>query len=273
MKRKTAFTLIELLVVISIIALLIGILLPALGAAKRTAISIQCLSGLRQMGTAANAFAVNHEGFVPKGWHNVAAMEYLSGSGWETLGQKWSYEFPRIGFDYVLNDTMNMDGLFRCPADASEDVRIVLGDPETEFPASYRVNMSNGHEMDKLAMNIERMSHPSQAIYIVDGNSRNDAGDLSLSHHFATFESSGSWKHVSKNHDELVAFRHEGNSNSQSKSFNVNYMDGHAGSVGWGESWESFGKSANGFDKNLWRSEYIELKYTGAVGSVPLNFE
>lgn len=62
--RHHAFTLIELLVVISIIALLIGILLPALGAARDSARNVQCLSQIRQMGQAANAFAVDHKGYV-----------------------------------------------------------------------------------------------------------------------------------------------------------------------------------------------------------------
>ena len=55
------FTLIELLVVISIIALLVGILLPALGAARRTAQNSQCLSNIRQMDTAAMSFAADHK--------------------------------------------------------------------------------------------------------------------------------------------------------------------------------------------------------------------
>ncbi len=62
---QRGFTLIELLVVISIIALLVGILLPALGAARGTAKNIKCLSNQRQLGIAETAYSnSNKEHFV-----------------------------------------------------------------------------------------------------------------------------------------------------------------------------------------------------------------
>lgn len=66
-KAPGAFTLIELLVVISIIALLIGILLPALGAARNTARSLACLSGVRQHGIGFASYASENKQSLPLG--------------------------------------------------------------------------------------------------------------------------------------------------------------------------------------------------------------
>jgi prepilin-type N-terminal cleavage/methylation domain-containing protein/prepilin-type processing-associated H-X9-DG protein len=65
MPRK-AFTLIELLVVISIIALLIAILLPALGAARETAKDSQCLSNVRSNATGIYSLTTDRNGVLPE---------------------------------------------------------------------------------------------------------------------------------------------------------------------------------------------------------------
>jgi prepilin-type N-terminal cleavage/methylation domain-containing protein len=65
MRTTKAFTLIELLVVISIIALLIGILLPALGAARRTARQMQNSTQVRGIHTALILFAQGNGTYYP----------------------------------------------------------------------------------------------------------------------------------------------------------------------------------------------------------------
>ncbi len=62
---NAAFTLVELLVVIGIIAVLIGILMPALTTARRSALSTQCLAIQRQIGTAAQMHVQSHHGYYP----------------------------------------------------------------------------------------------------------------------------------------------------------------------------------------------------------------
>jgi len=72
-----AFTLIELLVVIAIIALLIGILLPALGKARESARAVKCLSQVKQMGLSMTMYANEFKSWYPVAQYYNADPKYL----------------------------------------------------------------------------------------------------------------------------------------------------------------------------------------------------
>ncbi len=114
--KRQAFTLIELLVVISIIALLVGILLPALGAARNSALDLKCKTQLRQFGISFMAYATDNRDTLPSNRPNTSSPT-ASKKTWLTEGTSPFLALrnaPEEGtiFSYVGEAAE----LYRCPA-------------------------------------------------------------------------------------------------------------------------------------------------------------
>jgi prepilin-type N-terminal cleavage/methylation domain-containing protein/prepilin-type processing-associated H-X9-DG protein len=106
MYRRTAFTLIELLVVISIIALLMGILLPTLQRARKQTNRAFCANNIRQVLIALTMYADEHEGsFFPR--HNVGGAGY------------WLWGLDKDAAQYIVQTGATKETFF-CPSNKQQ---------------------------------------------------------------------------------------------------------------------------------------------------------
>ncbi len=135
-RLSLAFTLIELLVVIAIIAILAGMLLPALTRAKGAAMKTQCMNGERQMGLGFNIFADDNKQTYPP-----AGYEYQQTGG----PMSWDHFIYRyIGGDNTWDQAAGGGMLaatapkvLRCPADTGADQDWIAQHPSFWMRRSY----------------------------------------------------------------------------------------------------------------------------------------
>ncbi len=136
MDRRHAFTLIELLVVISIIALLIAILLPVLGQARRSALDAQCKVGIRSLGQAYHTYLVEHkEKFVA--YDKLLPGLWNSPSGGSRRNPVILVEESPL-MDYITADRYET---FTCPVFREYvEAEVASAIPEIGVSYSYTVN-------------------------------------------------------------------------------------------------------------------------------------
>lgn len=115
--RRTGFTLIELLVVVAIIAILIGILLPALGKARESARVTQCGANQRTIGQGVTAYTSETQMFPP----SYVYASSKTGYHWTEADQQNSHPRPENGYihwSYAIfrEGAKAADDAFECPS-------------------------------------------------------------------------------------------------------------------------------------------------------------
>jgi prepilin-type N-terminal cleavage/methylation domain-containing protein/prepilin-type processing-associated H-X9-DG protein len=131
------FTLIELLVVIAIIAILAGLLLPALASAKAKARRIQCVSQMKQLGLAITLFTDDHQNMFPPAGYQANSRQ----AAWD--GYINSYIggiMTPADLMFGTEDTGDMPPILRCPADRGVDTGWVANYPGVFGRRTYAMN-------------------------------------------------------------------------------------------------------------------------------------
>ncbi len=156
MHHRPAFTLIELLVVISIIALLIGILLPVLGTARKTARMAQCQSNERQWGIAVNAYLVDNRDYLPR----EGVSDPLGNTTGELDVQWYNALPPYVNAEPYVEVFQNgisaeevgygNNNIFFCPTLINQNEKVFPSEPDEAFHYAMNAAMNGTGTYDDI---------------------------------------------------------------------------------------------------------------------------
>jgi prepilin-type N-terminal cleavage/methylation domain-containing protein/prepilin-type processing-associated H-X9-DG protein len=217
---QKGFTLVELLVVIAIIAVLMGILMPTLGKARRQAWAVACRANLRSIGIAAEMYAQGFDGYVPRGAQGNDRAQF----------RIWFQAFlPYLGQSQRASDYRAIK-IYRCPAypDKRQTVCFVINGWEFTGPADR-----TGRETTS-PLRLIRIRRLNRVIYLAD-NEDGPFRDIIQSANDQNLERCDVW---SVDHLPQSTTEQNGNTHSRrvardrhNKGCNVLYADWHVGPV------------------------------------------